>query len=81
MQKRKEKAARAANHPHVPPERWVVRGTDRWGEVFHSPHFDKAEAELMMERVNRRGGNVDVYREVWSSPAAAYRTPREVVVR
>jgi hypothetical protein len=63
-----------------PPERWVVTGTDRYGEPFEYPDADgadvapsKADAEETVRRMNRRGGCVGLHREVWSGPAAAYR--------
>ena len=70
----------------MPPEIWVVFGTDQHGERFAWPDgtddgdFDKAtreEAERTAGRLNRLGGSVSVRREVWSGPAAAYRTPQE----
>jgi hypothetical protein len=65
-----------------PAERWVVTGTDKYGEPFEYPdqeHCDeaptRAEAEETVRRMNRRGGNVSMHREVWNSPAVAYRRP------
>ena len=63
----------------MPLEQWVVFGIDRWGEPFIHEEYNRADADRMAERVNARGGNVDVRREVWNSPAAAYRAPLEVV--
>jgi hypothetical protein len=66
------------------PERWVVTGTDKYGEQFEWPdgaHADEAptqeEAEETARRMNKRGGNVAVHREVWNGPAAAYRKPKD----
>ena len=60
-------------------ERWVVTGTDKYGEIFTYPNQDRAdvaptkeEADDTVIRMNRRGGNVKAHKEVWSGPKAAY---------
>ncbi len=70
----------------MPSEIWVVSGWDQHGDKFVWPDGSdddqcdaatKEEAGRTAQRLNRLGGMVTIHREVWDSPAAAYRRPRK----
>lgn len=61
----------------APHERWVVVGTDKYGEPYLSEGkprqpMSKDEAEQEAGRVNGRGGDVKAVREVFNSPGARW---------
>ena len=57
-------------------ERWVVEGTDKYSEPFLDEGdrlgMSLLEAEEVARRVNSRGGDVKVVREVFNGPGARW---------
>jgi hypothetical protein len=60
--------------------RWLASGSDAYGEPLSWTGEDRAKVDEQARRVNKRGGRVVVYRQVYDSPAARW-IDREEEVR
>jgi hypothetical protein len=60
----------------TPHERWVIQGTDKYGEPFLDEGdrlgMSREEAEEAVEKMNARGGDVKALREVFNGSGACW---------
>lgn len=54
------------------PDKFRVVGKDRYGEEFDTEEDEEETAHHIAERINRRGGEVDVFRLVYSPSKALW---------